>query len=108
MTHSLLLKKIRYGHLKSIFRFICALIASNVWLIIERSQLRNENDEFKTKFDQYDTNFEEIKANFNVTEEHITNLKDSFDNLKSDVELEDNIGQDFHNLTKNFTSLGQN
>ena len=99
MSHSLSLSKMRYSHLKLIFSLICALIASNVWLITERSQLRNENDEFRTKLDQHDANFEGMKANFNVTEANDTDLKDSFDNAESDLEM------DFQVLTKNLTSL---
>ena len=83
-----------HSNLKSIFRLICALIASNAWLITERSQ-------FKTKFDQHDAYFKEMKANFNATEKHIFDLKDSFDNLQSEFELG-------NNLTMNVTSLDQN
>lgn len=78
------------------------MIASNVWLITERSQLRNENDQFKIKFDEFkiemSSNFEKMEANFNVTA-YNTDVKDSFDNSESDS------GMDCHNLTKNFTSL---
>ena len=70
-----------------------------MWLINERSQLRTEIGEFKSKFDQHDANFVGIKAYFNVTEAHITDLKDSIDNAESDFEM------DFHDLTKNITSL---
>ena len=56
------------SHLTTFFRLFGALIASNVWLITERSSLRNENDEFRTKLDQHDANFEEMKVNFNLSE----------------------------------------
>ena len=81
MSHSLSLSKMRYSYLKSIFRLFVALIASNVWLITERSQLRNEIDDFKI---ETSSNFEGMKANFNVTEAQITDLEDSFENSEAE------------------------
>ena len=83
-SHKLAYDCIAHSYLKLIFRLICALIGSNVWLVTERAQ-------FKTKFDQYDSNFKEMKANFNLTEKHIVDLKDSVGDLQSEFELTNNL-----------------